>query len=62
MKLTSLNRVMNKLLAENLILKVGIAESTGGRKPTLYDVNVEYGYIIGVDIYRIYITDMCFFI
>lgn len=54
MKLTSLNRVMNKLLEENLILKVGIAESTGGRKPTLYDVNAEYGYIIGVNISRIY--------
>ena len=54
MKLTSLNRVMNTLLDSNLILKVGIAESTGGRKPTLYDVNEEYGYIVGVNISRIY--------
>lgn len=54
MKLTSLNRVMKTLLSRNLILKVGIAESTGGRKPTLYDVNADYGYIIGVNISRIY--------
>jgi len=54
MKLTSLNRVMKKLLGKNLILKAGIAESSGGRKPTLYDVNAEYGYIIGVNISRIY--------
>ncbi|WP_432663144.1 ROK family transcriptional regulator [Wukongibacter baidiensis] len=54
MKLTSLNRVMKKLLSKNLILKVGIAESTGGRKPSLYDVNANYGYIIGINISRIY--------
>ena len=54
MKLTSLNRVMHKLLEEKWIVEAGIAESTGGRKPTLYDVDCASGYIFGVNISRIY--------
>jgi hypothetical protein len=34
----------------SLLLKTGIHDSSGGRKPKLYKINTEKGYIIGVDI------------
>ena len=62
MKLSTLNRVMQPLIEDNLIIETEIGESTGGRKPVLYDVNPGRYYIIGVDISRTYtqivITDM----
>ncbi|WP_242982166.1 ROK family protein, partial [Clostridium sp. LS] len=61
-KLTTLNRELKILLNEKIIVESDIGESTGGRKPSLYDVNQEGFYIIGIDISRIYtkiiITDL----
>lgn len=54
MKLTSLNRMMQPLEDRGLIVEVGTAVSTGGRKPILYDVNSGQFYVIGVDISRTY--------
>lgn len=53
-KLTTLNRSLKILLGEKLIVESEIGESTGGRKPSLYDVNKEEYYLIGLDISRIY--------
>lgn len=62
MKLSTLNRVMQPLINDNLIIEAEIGESTGGRRPVLYDVSPKRYYIIGVDISRTYtqivITDM----
>ena len=62
MKLSTLNRVMQPLINDNLIIETEIGESTGGRRPVLYDVSPKRYYIIGVDISRTYtqivITDM----
>lgn len=53
-KLTTLNRMMQPLEREALIVQSCIGESTGGRKPVLYDVNPGRFSIIGVDISRTY--------
>lgn len=54
MKLTTLNRIMEPLEEMGLIVQSSIGESTGGRKPVLYDVNACKGYIVGIDISRTY--------
>lgn len=54
LKLTSLNRMMQPLEELGLIVKAEIGESTGGRKPVLYDVNSGKYYLVGIDISRIY--------
>lgn len=53
-KLTTLNRDIKTLINRNLIGEAATAESTGGRKPALYDVNPYDFYIIGIDISRTY--------
>lgn len=53
-KLTTLNRDLQILLDKKIIIETDIGESTGGRKPNLYDVNSSEFYIIGIDISRTY--------
>lgn len=55
MKLSTLNRIMDSLINEEIIVEVAMGESTGGRKPILFDVNENKFFIIGVDISRTYI-------
>ncbi|WP_368490882.1 ROK family transcriptional regulator [Clostridium sp. BJN0013] len=50
MKLTSLNRIMGPLEEKRIIVQKCIGESTGGRKPILYDINLCRFYIVGIDI------------
>lgn len=54
LKLTTLNRIINDLLTKELIVEESVGESTGGRKPTLYNVNSSKFYSIGIDISRTY--------
>lgn len=54
MKLSTLNRVMKPLEDKGFVLESSIGESTGGRKPVLYDVNTKEYYLIGIDISRTY--------
>ncbi|MFT8315751.1 MAG: ROK family protein [Clostridium sp.] len=54
-KLSTLNRSIQFLLDEKIIVETAIGESTGGRRPILYDVNPCDFYIIGLDISRTYI-------
>lgn len=54
MKLTTLSRIINDLLDKELIDHDSIGESTGGRKPVLYNVNSSKFYIVGIDISRTY--------
>jgi predicted NBD/HSP70 family sugar kinase len=51
-KLSTLNRIINSLKADRLIVEAGFEESSGGRKPVLYDINTSAAYIIGIDISR----------
>ncbi|MCT4685852.1 ROK family protein [Vallitalea sp.] len=54
MKLTTLNRSMTTLMNTRFIVQIGEQESTGGRKPTLFDVNPFEYYFVGIDISRTY--------
>lgn len=54
LKLTTLNRMMQPLENAGLIVKSEIGESTGGRKPVLYDANPKKYFLVGIDISRTY--------
>ncbi len=62
MKLTTLIRLMEPLEEAGLVEQCSIGESTGGRKPALYDIRAGEYYLAGVDISRTYtqvvITDL----
>lgn len=51
---STLTRILDELVAQKLILEVGFGESTGGRRPILYETNGYYGYVFGLDISRFY--------
>jgi len=53
-KLTTLNYTMEPLEKNRIIVRKSIGESTGGRKPVLYDVNLSEFYVIGIDLSRVY--------
>jgi len=53
-KLTSLNRAIKPLIDLKLIEDVGIDQSSGGRKPIIYDVVQSGYYVIGIDLSRTY--------
>ena len=55
MKLSTLNRVMQPLIDDSLIIESEVGSSTGGRKPVLYDINPKGYYVVGIDISRTYI-------
>ncbi|MCX7841989.1 MAG: ROK family protein [Clostridia bacterium] len=55
MKLTTLNRVMQPMQDARLIAQTGIGESSGGRKPVLYDVNTADFLTVGIDISRLHV-------
>ena len=61
--ITTTTSLINKLFKEYKILVVsGVDDSTGGRKPKLYQINKKFGYVIGLDIggenIRVVITDI----
>jgi predicted NBD/HSP70 family sugar kinase len=51
---TTMNRIMEPLEKGKLIIEVGIGDSSGGRKPLLYDLDSKRFYILGIDISRPY--------
>ncbi|SFS45477.1 ROK family protein [Paenibacillus sp. BC26] len=51
---STMNRLLEDLLADGLIQESGRGSSTGGRKPILFEINPHYGYIIGLEISRFY--------
>jgi len=53
-KLTTLNYIIQPLEESKVVVQKCIGESTGGRKPILYDVNLQGFHIIGIDISRVY--------
>ena len=54
MKLSTLNRDIQILIDSEMVIETATAESTGGRKPVLYDVNSYEFYSVGIDISRTY--------
>jgi predicted NBD/HSP70 family sugar kinase len=51
---STLTRILDELTAQGLLEEVGFGESTGGRRPILYQTNATYGYALGLDISRTY--------
>lgn len=52
MTTTTLTRVLDDLTAQQLIVETGLGESTGGRRPVLYQIHGQYAYAFGLDISR----------
>ncbi|WP_447641309.1 MULTISPECIES: ROK family protein [Chitinophagaceae] len=55
-------KILNEILVKSIVQESGIAESSGGRKPTLYQLRQDYAYtvVMAMDQYvsRIMIMDM----
>lgn len=49
-KLTTLNRIMQPLENSKILVQYRVGESTGGRKPIVYNINLCNFYMIGIDI------------
>ncbi|MCB9015461.1 MAG: ROK family protein [Lentimicrobiaceae bacterium] len=55
MSTPTITRAVEELVEEKLIKEVGIGESTGGRRPSLFGLNPSARYVIGIDIERSFI-------
>ncbi|MFB5266083.1 ROK family protein [Paenibacillus enshidis] len=51
---SSLTRLLEELVHEGWIKESGLGQSTGGRRPILYQVNPAHRYIFGLEISRLY--------
>ncbi|WP_407083062.1 ROK family protein [Paenibacillus aurantius] len=51
---STVTRLLEELLSQELIREVGLGDSTGGRKPILYRINPLYAYAFGLEISRIH--------
>ncbi len=47
---TSVHNFINELLGQGVAVEEGIAQSQGGRRAILYNINPRYGYLMGQDI------------
>ncbi|MCL1855504.1 MAG: ROK family transcriptional regulator, partial [Clostridia bacterium] len=46
----SVHKFINELLDEGVVVEDGTAQSMGGRRAALYNINASYGYLLGQDI------------
>lgn len=49
---TTLTRLLDELMQQNLIMEAGFGDSTGGRKPVLYRIHPTAAYVFGLEISR----------
>ncbi|NHN30144.1 ROK family protein [Paenibacillus agricola] len=49
---STLTRTLEELVGQGWLLEAGLGESTGGRRPILYQINPTAGYVFGLDISR----------
>lgn len=49
-RITTVTDVVKELIDNGMVIEVGSAASTGGRKPILLSINPAAGYIIGLDV------------
>jgi predicted NBD/HSP70 family sugar kinase len=50
---STLTRILEELVQQGFIVEVGYGESTGGRRPILYETNEDYSYVFGLEISRV---------
>jgi N-acetylglucosamine repressor len=48
----TLKRLLDELEEESLILELGLGESGGGRRPSIYGLNPDSRFILGIDVTR----------
>lgn len=51
---STMTRLLEEMTEEGLLIESGFGQSSGGRRPILYQVNPSYGYILGLEISRVY--------
>lgn len=49
---STLTRLLDEMIGQALIRGTNLGPSSGGRRPILYQINPDYGYIFGLDISR----------
>ncbi len=57
---STLTRILDELIEQKYIIYAGLGESTGGRKPNLYQINPHWGYVFGLEISRTFSKLMLF--
>lgn len=50
--LSTVTKIMDSLLKQNLVQEMGQGDSSGGRKPIVVDFNYNYGYCIGIRVVK----------
>lgn len=55
-KPSSCARLLEELMSSGIIRDSGLGQSSGGRKPVLYEINFNSHYVIGIDISPLHIT------
>lgn len=51
---STLTRMLEEMIEEGLIQAADLGPSRGGRRPILYQINADYGYIFGLEVSRIH--------
>jgi predicted NBD/HSP70 family sugar kinase len=49
---STLSRILDEMVENGLLEEAGLGESSGGRRPQLYQTNPKYAYVFGLDISR----------
>ncbi|HSV31541.1 MAG TPA: ROK family transcriptional regulator [Atribacteraceae bacterium] len=52
LSLPSVSRIVDTLIAEDVLREVGKGQSSGGRKPLLVEINATHRYVFGVEVSR----------
>lgn len=55
MSTPTVTRAVEELIDDQLIREVGIGESTGGRRPSLFGINPSSRYVLGIDLERSFV-------
>lgn len=55
MSTPTITRAIDELIEEEMVREIGIGESTGGRRPSIYGLKASSRYVIGIDLERYFI-------
>lgn len=55
MSTPTITRAIDELIEEEMVREIGIGESTGGRRPSIYGLKASSRYLIGIDLERYFI-------
>lgn len=55
MSTPTITRAIDELIAKEMVREIGIGESTGGRRPSIYGLNPASRYVMGIDLERYFI-------